>query len=184
MTTVERTEDRSKRTTLWYDLVGDDPHPAPDHLRERFPYSPRSLTVPVARYTSREWHLREREHLRDVAFEFRDLLNIRWGTRGCIEVEAFDRLQLPRYVFDRARQPARGEEDEEQFDYGETNDDNHHQSIGLFQRAHEIVDRRQCGHLPGLTEATREIGEAAIKSSPFVGDWKVNLSAPLRACWR
>ena len=40
MTTVERTEDRSKRTTLWYDLVLDDQHPAPDDLRARFPYSP------------------------------------------------------------------------------------------------------------------------------------------------
>jgi hypothetical protein len=32
MTTVDRIEDRSKRTKLWYDLVGDDPHPAPDDL--------------------------------------------------------------------------------------------------------------------------------------------------------
>jgi phenylpropionate dioxygenase-like ring-hydroxylating dioxygenase large terminal subunit len=63
MTTAERTEDRSKRTTLWYELAAEDAHPAPAHLRERFPYTPRATKVPVARYTSREWHLLEREHL-------------------------------------------------------------------------------------------------------------------------
>src|SRR5260370_10390516 len=31
--------------------------------------------------------------------------------------------------------------------------------MGRVQRPHEIVDRRQRDHLPGLTEATRETGE-------------------------
>jgi hypothetical protein len=56
-------EERSKRTTLWYDLVLDDPHPAPEHLRARFPYEPQSTQIPGHRYTSREWHLLEREYL-------------------------------------------------------------------------------------------------------------------------
>src|SRR5205823_5523813 len=62
-------------------------------------------------------------------FQFRDLLDIRRWTGGRIEIEAFNRLQLPGHVFDRTRQPARGEKDEEQLDHGETNDDGHHQSI-------------------------------------------------------
>jgi hypothetical protein len=88
---------------------------------------------------------------------------ISWRPRGRIEIEAFDRLQLTGHVFDRARQPARGEEDEEQLDHGETNDHDHHQPIGLLQRADEIVDRRQRDHLPRLTEATRKIGEGRYK---------------------
>jgi phenylpropionate dioxygenase-like ring-hydroxylating dioxygenase large terminal subunit len=63
MTAAERIEDRAKRTTLWYDLVLDDAHATPDYLRERLPYEPRSRQIPVARYTSREYHLLEREHL-------------------------------------------------------------------------------------------------------------------------
>ncbi len=34
---------------------------------------------------------------------FADLLDIRGRTRGRIEIEAFDVLQLPGHVFDRAR---------------------------------------------------------------------------------
>ena len=63
MTTSERMEDRAKRTTLWYDLVLDDERPLPEYLRERVPYQAKSQQVPVHRYTSREWHLLEREHL-------------------------------------------------------------------------------------------------------------------------
>jgi phenylpropionate dioxygenase-like ring-hydroxylating dioxygenase large terminal subunit len=65
MTTTEepRTEDRSKRTTLWYDLVLDDEHVLPEYLRARHHYEPRSTSVPVTRYTSRDYHLLEREHL-------------------------------------------------------------------------------------------------------------------------
>ena len=63
MTTSERVEDRAKRTTLWYDLVLDDERPLPEYLRERVPYHAKSQQVPVHRYTSREWHLLEREHL-------------------------------------------------------------------------------------------------------------------------
>ena len=63
MTTAHRVEERAKRTTLWYGLVLDDPHPPPEHLRERFPYEPRSTQIPVSRYTSREWHELERKHL-------------------------------------------------------------------------------------------------------------------------
>ena len=65
MTTTEepRTEDRSKRTTPWHDLVLDDQHVLPEYLRARHPYQPRSTSVPVTRYTSREYHLLEREHL-------------------------------------------------------------------------------------------------------------------------
>ena len=63
MTTSERMEDRAKRTTLWYDLVLDDERPLPEYLRERVPYHAKSQQVPVHRYTSREWHLLEREHL-------------------------------------------------------------------------------------------------------------------------
>ena len=63
MTTTHRVEEHAKRTTLWYGLVLDDPHPPPEHLRERFPYEPRSTQIPVSRYTSREWHELERKHL-------------------------------------------------------------------------------------------------------------------------
>ncbi len=65
MTTTEepRTEDRSKRTTLWYDLVLDDEHLLPEYLRARHHHEPRSTSVPVTRYTSRDYHLLEREHL-------------------------------------------------------------------------------------------------------------------------
>src|SRR5580700_2900211 len=63
MTTAPRVEERAKRTTLWYDLVLDDPHPPPEHLRERFIYEPHSTQIPVTRYTSREWHELERTRL-------------------------------------------------------------------------------------------------------------------------
>jgi phenylpropionate dioxygenase-like ring-hydroxylating dioxygenase large terminal subunit len=63
MTVAERMEDRAKRTTLWYDLVLDDDHVLPEYLRERFPYSPSTRQLPTTRYTSREYHLLEREHL-------------------------------------------------------------------------------------------------------------------------
>jgi phenylpropionate dioxygenase-like ring-hydroxylating dioxygenase large terminal subunit len=63
MTTAPRVEERAKRTTLWYDLVLDDPHPPPEYLRERFIYEPRSTQIPVTRYTSREWHELERTRL-------------------------------------------------------------------------------------------------------------------------
>jgi len=62
-TTEPRVEDRAKRTRLWYDLVRDDAHATPEHLRARFPYEPRSTRVAVTRYTTREYHLLEREHL-------------------------------------------------------------------------------------------------------------------------
>src|ERR1700730_663649 len=74
--------------------------------------------------------------------------------RRRIKIETFDGLQLTGHVFHRPRKPPRSKKDEEQLDHGETNDDDHHQSIGFLQRAHEIVDRRQCDDLPGLTEAT------------------------------
>ena len=48
---------------LWYDLVLDDEVPLPELLRERHHYTPRSTEVSVDRYTTREWHLLEREHL-------------------------------------------------------------------------------------------------------------------------
>ena len=63
MTTAPRVEERAKRTTLWYDLVLDDPHPPPGYLRERLSYQPRSTQIPVTRYTSREWHELERTRL-------------------------------------------------------------------------------------------------------------------------
>ena len=63
MTTTHRVEELAKRTTLWYGLVLDDPHPPPEYLRERFPYEPCSTQIPVSRYTSREWHELERTHL-------------------------------------------------------------------------------------------------------------------------
>src|SRR5260370_12601168 len=63
MTTAYRVEEHAKRTTLWYDLVLDDPHPPPEYLRERFAYEPRSTQIPVSRYISREWHELERKHL-------------------------------------------------------------------------------------------------------------------------
>ena len=63
MTTTYRVEERAKRTTLWYDLVLDDPHPPPEYLREHLPYEPRSTRIPVSRYTSREYHELERTHL-------------------------------------------------------------------------------------------------------------------------
>ena len=63
MTTTHRVEERAKRTTLWYGLVLDDPHPPPEYLRERFAYEPRSTQIPVSRYTSRGWHELERKHL-------------------------------------------------------------------------------------------------------------------------
>ena len=63
MTTAPRVEEHAKRTTLWYDLVLDDPHPPPGYLRERFIYEPRSTQIPVTRYTSREWHELERTRL-------------------------------------------------------------------------------------------------------------------------
>src|SRR6202042_562530 len=63
MTTAPRVEERAKRTTLWYDLVLDDPHPPPGYLRERFIYEPDSRQIPVTRYTSREWHELERTRL-------------------------------------------------------------------------------------------------------------------------
>ncbi len=65
------------------------------------------------------------------------------------------------------------------------NDHDHHQSIGLLQRPHKIVDRRQRYHLPGLTEAARKIGKGRDQILlHWSGDWKTNLSAPVRACWR
>src|SRR5260221_12670152 len=63
MTVAQRMEDRTKRTTLWYDLVLDDDHVLPEYLRERFPYEAQSRQIPVTRYTTREYHLLEREHL-------------------------------------------------------------------------------------------------------------------------
>ena len=63
MTTAPRVEERAKRTTLWYDLVLDDPYPPPEYLRERFAYEPHSTQIPVTRYTSREWHELERTRL-------------------------------------------------------------------------------------------------------------------------
>jgi phenylpropionate dioxygenase-like ring-hydroxylating dioxygenase large terminal subunit len=48
---------------LWYDLVLDDGVPLAEHLRARHGYLPESTEVPVDRYTTREWHLLEREHL-------------------------------------------------------------------------------------------------------------------------
>ena len=47
MTTTHRVEEHAKRTTLWYGLVLDDPHPPPEYLRERFPYEPRSTQIPA-----------------------------------------------------------------------------------------------------------------------------------------
>ena len=48
---------------LWYDLVLDDGVPLAEPLRERHGYHPESTEISVARYTTREWHLQEREHL-------------------------------------------------------------------------------------------------------------------------
>jgi phenylpropionate dioxygenase-like ring-hydroxylating dioxygenase large terminal subunit len=48
---------------LWYDLVLDDEVPLPEALRERHGYIPESTQASVDRYTTREWHLLEREHL-------------------------------------------------------------------------------------------------------------------------
>ena len=63
MTTTHRVEEHAKRTTLWYSLVLDDPHPPPAYLTERFAYEPRGAQIPVSRYTSREWHELERKRL-------------------------------------------------------------------------------------------------------------------------
>ncbi len=64
MTTSQRMEDRTKRTTLWYDLVlDDDASAAGARCASASRTSRRAPQVPVHRYTSREWHLLEREHL-------------------------------------------------------------------------------------------------------------------------
>src|SRR5207247_10847423 len=39
---------------------------------------------------------------RSRRFQLRDLLDIRWRKRGHIKIEAFNGLQLPGHVFDRA----------------------------------------------------------------------------------
>lgn len=61
--TAEQTEDRAKRTMPWYDLVLEDDRPTPEYLREHHRYEPVSTRIPVSRYTSREYHRLEREHL-------------------------------------------------------------------------------------------------------------------------
>lgn len=56
-------ERQRTRGLSWYDLVLEDERPVPEHLRARWPYAAADRRVPVERYTSREWHLLEREHL-------------------------------------------------------------------------------------------------------------------------
>lgn len=47
----------------WYELVQQDEVSMPEYLREAHHYTPRSTEVPIERYTTREWHLLEKEHL-------------------------------------------------------------------------------------------------------------------------
>jgi phenylpropionate dioxygenase-like ring-hydroxylating dioxygenase large terminal subunit len=47
----------------WYDLVQRDEHPLPPELRRRSRYETGNVEIPVTRYTSREWHLLEKEHV-------------------------------------------------------------------------------------------------------------------------
>jgi hypothetical protein len=47
----------------WYELVHQDEVPLAEDLREQHRYTPRSVEVPIERYTTREWHLLEKEHL-------------------------------------------------------------------------------------------------------------------------
>ena len=62
--TVSELPDRSTHNLpLWYDLVLEDEVAVPERLRQRHPYHPKASEVPVARYTSREWHLLEKEHI-------------------------------------------------------------------------------------------------------------------------
>ena len=64
MTTTDRVEERAKRTTLWYDLVQRGRASRPRVPARAVPLRSRKDTqVPVERYTSREYHLLEREHL-------------------------------------------------------------------------------------------------------------------------
>ena len=62
--TVSELPERQRTPGLsWYELVLEDGHPVPDHLRTRVPYTASSQYISVERYTSREWHERERAHL-------------------------------------------------------------------------------------------------------------------------
>jgi phenylpropionate dioxygenase-like ring-hydroxylating dioxygenase large terminal subunit len=53
----------ANKVVPWYDLVLKDSFPPADHLREAHHYTARSNEVPVERYTTREWHQLEKEHL-------------------------------------------------------------------------------------------------------------------------
>ena len=66
VTDAPATDAPARRRTpglAWYDLVLEDDRQVPPHLRERVPYRAASREVPVERYTSRQWHERERTHL-------------------------------------------------------------------------------------------------------------------------
>jgi phenylpropionate dioxygenase-like ring-hydroxylating dioxygenase large terminal subunit len=63
MTTSELPSRGSLGQPLWYDLVLDDEVLLPELIRARHGYVAESCEVAVDRYTSREWHLLEREHL-------------------------------------------------------------------------------------------------------------------------
>ncbi len=63
MSISELPQESTNHLPLWYDLVLDDAVPLDGHLRERFHYFPKATSVSVDRYTSREWHLLEKEHV-------------------------------------------------------------------------------------------------------------------------
>lgn len=53
----------ANKVVPWYELVHQDAVPLPEYLREARHYTPRNRRIPVERYTTREWHELEKEHL-------------------------------------------------------------------------------------------------------------------------
>jgi phenylpropionate dioxygenase-like ring-hydroxylating dioxygenase large terminal subunit len=63
MTTIDRPETSAPVRGSWYDLVLKDTRPLDGLLQEASPYDSDTDEVAVSRYTSREWHEKERAHL-------------------------------------------------------------------------------------------------------------------------
>jgi len=63
MTVIDKPGMRSTSGPSWHELVLQDARPLGEPLRSASHYVSDTDEIPVARYTSREWHLLEREHL-------------------------------------------------------------------------------------------------------------------------
>jgi len=60
----------SNKVVPWYDLVHQDEVALPEYLRESHHYTAKNSEIPLERYTSREWHELEKEHLWRKVWQF------------------------------------------------------------------------------------------------------------------